>query len=255
MDLFYFIASSYFRLLTSSYPKDEKMSDSCGCNGPPVMGQFSTASSCSTTCKNALPLGQPSAASSASSGERKSDDIVGMVVGMEVGMEVHHYSPIEDNSPTPLLPATLTTLKAAVSPETPTVDGRAVSSEASMATVTKPAVWQLINGVAMSPEGNKNKSVAKKKKKKQEEDSSSEDTCGSPTSATSENFATGMLLWMRSEDKAYDEKTKRKAEECAEENKKRRAKEGYSPGFIITIDNDPTEEVKSQYEESDGYVG
>ena len=223
------------------------MSDSYRCNGPPAIGQFSAASSSSTTCKNALSLGQPSAASSTSSGERKSDDIVGMVVGMEVGMEVHHYSPIEDTSPPPPLPATLTTLKAAVSPETPTVDGRAVSSEASMATVAKPP-WQMINGVAMTPEWNKNKSVAKKKKP--DEDSSSEDTCSSPRSATSEDF-TGMLLWMRSENKAYAEITKRKAEECAEENKKRRSKEGYSPGFIITVDDDPPEEVKSERLSSD----
>ena len=35
---------------------------------------------------------------------------------------------------------------------------------------------------------------------------------------------------------------KRKAEECAEENKKRRSKEGYSPGFIITVDADAIEQ-------------
>jgi len=86
---------------------------------------------------------------------------------------------------------------------------------------------------------------------KPDEDSSSEDTCSSPTSATSENFATGMLLWMRSENKAYAEITKRKAEEWTEENKKRRSKEGYSPGFIITVDDDPPEEVKSERLSSD----
>ena len=64
-------------------------------------------------------------------------------------------------------------------------------------------------------------------------------------------FANGMLLWMRSEDKAYAEITKRKAEECAEDNKKRRSKEGYSPGFIITVDDDPPEEVKSERLSSD----
>jgi hypothetical protein len=61
-----------------------------------------------------------------------------------------HCLPIDD-LPLPLLTA-LTTLTAAVSPETPRVDGgRAAWSEASTATVTKHA-RQMIDGVAMTPD-------------------------------------------------------------------------------------------------------
>ncbi len=52
--------------------------------------------------------------------------------------------------------------------------------------------------------------------------------------------------WMHSEQKASADKHKRKAEEHAEEDKKRRAEEGYRPAFIIDIGGVPLEQVESE---------
>jgi hypothetical protein len=52
--------------------------------------------------------------------------------------------------------------------------------------------------------------------------------------------------WLRSLDKATADKHKRKAEEFAEEDKKRRATEGYRPAFKIDIGGVPLEQVESE---------
>jgi hypothetical protein len=172
----------------------------------PPMGQPSVASS----TYNGPPLGQPSAATSDQS-------IIGMVVPAVVA------------SPTPL-PTTL----MAVSPATPTVDGTrtlAASSEASTATVedVMPPDWKTACGVAKEPDEYSLSS------EQDDEDSYPFDVDFHRTTR-----------WLRSLDKATDDKHKRKAEEFAEEDKKRRATEGYRPAFKIDIGGVPLEQVESE---------
>jgi hypothetical protein len=194
------------------------MGDSYSYDGPP-MGQPSVAS----TRSNGPPLGKPSAATSDQS-------IIGIVVPAHVASIIP-------------LPTTL----MAVSPATPTVDGTltpATSSEASTATVedVMPPSWKMVGGVIMTPPDWKMACVVAKEPDECSLSSEEDDEDSLPADVDFDET----LRWLRSEEKASADRHKRKAEERAEENKKRRAIEGYRPAFIIDIAGVPLEQVESE---------
>jgi hypothetical protein len=145
----------------------------------------------------------------------------------------------------PPLPTTLTS----VPPEMHTVyktRRSAASSEALTATVEDgmPPSWKTVGGVAMTLPDRKMACVVAKKPDGYSLSWEEDDEDGFPFDV---DFS-DTLGWMRSEEKAYDDKQKRKAEERAEEDNKRRAAEGYSPAFIIDIGGVPLERVESEHQ-------
>jgi hypothetical protein len=202
-----------------------------------------------------LPMGQPSATSSTFSETREeeehaspvvlaaSDNIIGMVVVPAISAitSVNH-SPPAPLSLTALMASAVSpatpTVNETVSPETPTVNElpAASSVEVSMATMepgTPPALKvMVIHGVAMTPPAWRK--AAARDAKKSDEDSLSD---------SSLDCWAGTLSWLRDQEKESADKQKRKAEEHAEESKKRRATKGYSPALVIDIGGVPLEQV------------
>jgi hypothetical protein len=163
-----------------------------------------------------------------------------------------------------------TTLFVVVSPKTPTMDGGmpaasfGASTSATMEDVKLP--WEGVDAIVMtSDRRNVSKifSFASKKSdsttspswmmpcgvvdKPNEATLSSEEDDEDDMPKDAVDFAVGITRkWLRSEEKEKEARNKRKAQEHAEEDKKRRATEGYRPAFIIDIDGVPLEEVETE---------
>jgi hypothetical protein len=160
-------------------------------------------------------------------------------------------------------------LPSVVSPQTQTTERETpaalfeTSTSANVKDVKLP--WKCVDGVVMTSEHSKISPPTPKKsdsntlpswmmshgvtKKLDETNLSSEEDDEDDEDDLSEDvdFAVGNTLnWLRSEEKEKDERNKRRAEEQAEQDKKRRATEGYRPAFIIDIDGVPLEVVETE---------